>query len=86
MSNSKTMQHVDEHTLEQYTLGGKLGRTQAREIEAHLKECEGCRSHAKQISDFYERAEGILQQQADAEPARSAALVRQAQLPEVFTE
>ncbi|MBI5475394.1 MAG: hypothetical protein HY964_01495 [Ignavibacteriales bacterium] len=56
------MHHIDEHTIELYILGSELVKEQTAEIEAHLKECYGCRTVAEQMEAFYKEAEGFLPQ------------------------
>lgn len=69
------MNHIDEHTIEMYVLGSELVTERRGEIEAHFKECHGCRTLAKQIEEFYKKAEEELEE-VIPERARSKALVR----------
>jgi hypothetical protein len=73
------MHHIDEHTIELYILGSELVKEQTAEIEAHLKECHGCRTLAGQMEAFYKQAEGFLQTSLNAVEGnlqQSKALVR----------
>jgi hypothetical protein len=51
------MQHIDEHTIELYVFGSELVQERRAEIEAHFRECHGCRALAEQMKTFYQRAE-----------------------------
>ena len=73
------MHHIDEHTIELYILGSEVVKEQTAEIEAHLKECHGCRTLAGQMEAFYKQAEGFLQTSLNAVEGnlqQSKALVR----------
>ncbi len=83
------MKHLDEHTIELYILGSDLVKEQTGEIEAHLKECHGCRSLAERMKVFYEKAENELEasERLSSEPGK-AIVKRQAELDftsETFT-
>lgn len=69
------MQHIDEHTIELYVLGSAQVREQKPEIEAHLKECCGCRMLAEEMDQFYRETFENLEQERP-ESARTEALVR----------
>ncbi|MBA4311874.1 MAG: hypothetical protein C0417_04495 [Chlorobiaceae bacterium] len=60
-TKEENMHHIDEHTIELYVLGSDLVKEQIAEIEAHLKECRGCRTLAGQMEAFYKNAEDSLQ-------------------------
>jgi hypothetical protein len=51
------MQHFTEHTIELYVLGAETGDSRWRDVEAHLKECHGCRQLAEEIRAFYLKAD-----------------------------
>jgi hypothetical protein len=69
------MNHIDEHTIEMYVLGSELVTERRGEIEAHFKECHGCRTLAEQMEEFYQKAEEGLEE-VNLERAKSKALVR----------
>lgn len=69
------MNHIDEHTIEMYVLGSELVKERREEIEAHFKECHGCRTLAEQMEEFYQKAEEELEE-VNPERAKSKALVR----------
>lgn len=70
------MQHVDEHILELYVLKAKeiAGRTD--EIEAHLRECDGCQALVSEMTQFYEDLGAELQSMPESEISTDKALVR----------
>jgi predicted anti-sigma-YlaC factor YlaD len=43
------MHHIDEHTLELYTLKAEEVAERVDEIEAHLEECHGCRALVEEM-------------------------------------
>jgi hypothetical protein len=51
------MQHFTEHTIELYVLEAEQGDSRWCDIEAHLKECHGCRQLAEEIRAFYLQAD-----------------------------
>ncbi len=70
------MHHIDEHTIELYILGSDLVKKQIAEIEAHLKECHGCRALVEQMEAFYQNAEEGLGKLSVPEERKTAALMR----------
>ncbi len=56
------MQHIDEHTIELYVLGASTVQERKDEIEAHFRECYGCRALAEEIDHFYEETFEKLEQ------------------------
>jgi hypothetical protein len=70
------MQHIDEHTIELYILSSDLVKKQIAEIEAHLKECHGCRKLAEQVEAFYQNAEKKLDKLSVPKERETKALVR----------
>ncbi len=47
------MTHIDEHTIELYVLNAQEVTHRREEIDAHLRECHGCRNLAEEMSDFH---------------------------------
>jgi hypothetical protein len=47
------MIHIDEHILELYVLNADEAAPRREEIEAHLRECDGCRDLADRMSVFH---------------------------------
>ncbi|MBI4810497.1 MAG: hypothetical protein HY800_03470, partial [Ignavibacteriales bacterium] len=70
------MHHIDEHTIELYILGSDLVKEQIAEIEAHFKECYGCRSLAEQVEAFYQDAGENLDKLPTPQERKSDALMR----------
>ncbi|MDI6767813.1 MAG: hypothetical protein QME52_13415 [Bacteroidota bacterium] len=70
------MHHIDEHTIELYILGSDLVKKQITEIEAHLKECHGCRALTEQIEVFYQNAEEELDKLSVPKEQATKALMR----------
>lgn len=54
------MKHIEEYKIELYVLGSKMEGREIAEIEAHLKECSGCRMLAEEMNEFYKEAEKSL--------------------------
>ena len=67
------MEHPDEHTLELYVLGAREVEASRRKIEAHLRQCAGCRDIVDRASAFYAdlSAEALLGEAARPEAAAS---------------
>lgn len=53
------MQHVDEHIVELYYLGGLDDQKLRNEVEAHLTECYSCNELYTKIRDFYQEVENV---------------------------
>lgn len=49
------MLHIDEHIIELYILNAAETASRRGEIEAHLRECHGCRSMADEMRIFHEK-------------------------------
>lgn len=71
------MEHPGEHSIELYILHGPAGKGERKQIEAHLKECAGCRDLADAVSSFYEELQVDILTRPAASPAagRSHAVI-----------
>ena len=85
------MNHIDEHTLELYVLRAGEIRSRIDEIEAHLLECQGCRSLVNEMEIFHSQLHGELQNREGKQPVGRSGVVRSrsahepaASLPELF--
>ena len=58
------MTHIEEHTLELFVLNAKEVRSRRKSIEAHLKKCEGCRTLARTMAEFYANADAHFKSQS----------------------
>lgn len=60
------MKHPDEQTIELYVLAAAEVTDRRTEIEAHLKECAGCRSLCREIEDFYSEVQAVHEERSRA--------------------
>ena len=67
------MEHPGEHSIELHVLRAPQGEPEREQIEAHLKECAGCRILADAAAAFYEelQADMLTRPATDARPSRS---------------
>jgi len=70
------MNHIDEHTLELYTLKADEITGRVDEIEEHLRQCHGCRALVEEMRGYYSDLDEELKKQPAAEVSYEKALVR----------
>ena len=72
------MRHYDEHTLELHVLGAASVAAQGHAIEAHLAECEGCRSMAAELRSFHAEVAASIETEGQAEAGVEVGEIRHA--------
>ena len=67
------MQHLDEHTIAFYAMGAEVSSPEREAIEAHLRECHGCRGQVEElrgidqhVADILDSAESLADRPAEA--------------------
>ncbi len=69
------MNHYSEHVLEMYVVGSEKVESQRHEIDAHLRECHGCRALVTSIGEFYGEMKQEYDRTEGLEPKEQKALV-----------